>query len=76
MEKEEGEGTVSERDGGEGCVMKRNEESGSGEGGNLKTGRRGGERSYLSHREIKEKGNKTEKGILCGGWVLVASLWN
>ena len=68
MGKEEGEGTVSERDGGEGYVGKRNEESGSGEGGNLKTGRRGGERSYLSHREIKEKGNKTEKGILCGGW--------
>ena len=68
MEKEEGECTVSERDMGEGCVTKRNGKSGSGEGGNLKTGRRGGERSDLSHREIKEKGNKTEKGILCGGW--------
>ena len=68
MEKEGGEGTVSERDVGEGCVTKRNGKSGSGEGGNIKTGRRGGERSDLSHREIKEKGNKTEKGILCGGW--------
>ena len=47
MGKEEGEGTVSERDGGEGYVGRRNEESGSGEEGNLKTGRRGGERSYL-----------------------------
>ena len=55
-------------DGGEGYVGRRNEGSGSGEEGNLKTGRRGGERSYLPHREIKEKGNKTEKGILCGGW--------
>ena len=68
QEKRKGNARWAKRDVGEGCVTRRNGKSGSGEGENAKTGRRGGERSESSHREIKEKGNKTEKGILCGGW--------
>ena len=50
---------------GEGCATEGKGKSGGGEGGEAKAGRRGVERINLSHKEIKGKRAKTEKGIIC-----------